>query len=200
MKTSLVLFALSVACAAAQAAPTPSFLVPLGQTYGGVATQSSTGYGGLAAFANDRNTDGSYWNGSVTHTADGDNSPWWQISLPLDFNIALVEIFNRTDGHAERLSDFTVSLWNDGQLVAQQQVGSLSTNSMALDFLGARGDTVRVSKNTTYLSLAEVFLFEARPQEGGAVPEPASLLLAALGIGALPLALRRRTVKARLAD
>ena len=42
----------------------------------GIATQSSTDYGGEASRAHDGNADGSFSGGSVTHTA-GDMNAWW---------------------------------------------------------------------------------------------------------------------------
>lgn len=192
MKPLLAMLGLMATCLLAQAAPTPSYHVPLGLFYG-VASQSSTGYGGVAERANDGDTEGSYWANSVTSTADGDLQPWWQVALSQDFDIAVVQIHNRSDCCIERLSDFTVSLLNDGVVVASQAVASLSGPVISLDFGAARGDTVRIAKNTEYLSLAEVHVFEAIPREspGGEVPEPHALALAALGLGALRLSRRR---------
>ncbi|MEU9706222.1 discoidin domain-containing protein [Streptomyces sp. NPDC047981] len=71
------------------------------------ATQSTTLYGGSAGRAVDGNTDGAYANGSVTHTAE-QVQPWWQTDLGESAAIGRIEIWNRTDCCAARLTDFYV--------------------------------------------------------------------------------------------
>ena len=82
-------------------------------------SQSSTTHSGDSSRAVDGNTNGSYSNNSVTHTAEGIGE-WWQVDLGDVYSIEDIVIFNRTDNCCEsRLGDFTVSLSNasDGSQV-----------------------------------------------------------------------------------
>jgi hypothetical protein len=54
-------------------------------------------------------TDGVFWNGSVTHT-DLDNGAWWQVDLGGVFNLDSIVLWNRTDCCSDRLSNFHVSV------------------------------------------------------------------------------------------
>ncbi len=54
--------------------------MPRNLALGRPATQSSTGYDSPASRAVDGNTDGNWYNGSVTHT-NFDNQAWWQVDL-----------------------------------------------------------------------------------------------------------------------
>lgn len=161
----------------------------------GVATQSSTGYQGPAGYAIDGNIDGHYHSGSVTHTADGDNQPWWQLDLADDVLMADLVLFNRNDCCSERLDDFTITLWRDGAKVGEKFISTpVHPVVGAWMYSGAHIwiDRVRIEKSTPYLHLAEVQVWVDQPADPqGTVPEPASLLLAALGVAALPLARRR---------
>jgi hypothetical protein len=48
----------------------------------GQASQSTTGYGGVAKLAIDGNTDGDFHKSkSVTHNANGDAAAWWEVNL-----------------------------------------------------------------------------------------------------------------------
>jgi hypothetical protein len=83
---------------------------------GGTATQSSTGTfdsGGpaVASRAIDGNTDGNFFDHSVTHT--GQEQAWWQVDLGNTYNLANIVIWNRTDAAMERLSNFYVSVLDD---------------------------------------------------------------------------------------
>ena len=80
------------------------------------ATQSSTytGHiGGSADRAVDGNTDGNYFNGSVTHT-NLEQGAWWQVDLGAVYSVRSIEIYNRTDAVPERLSNFYVRVSEDG--------------------------------------------------------------------------------------
>jgi alpha-L-fucosidase 2 len=74
---------------------------------GGVATQSSTGHGGVAARAVDGDTNGVYPSNSVTHTLFEPES-WWQVDLGAVNNVEEIAIWNRTDCCSDRLTDFYV--------------------------------------------------------------------------------------------
>ncbi len=85
---------------------------------GASASQSSTGWNGVASKAIDGNTDGVYWNGSVTHTQITSNS-WWQVNLGQDRPIDEIVLHNRTDCCAERLSNYRISILNNSGNVIQ---------------------------------------------------------------------------------
>ena len=74
---------------------------------GKVATQSSTFEGNSASRANDGNTNGNLWSGSVSVT-NNDPQAWWQVDLAAWYSINQVRVWNRTDCCSERLSNFYV--------------------------------------------------------------------------------------------
>ena len=76
----------------------------------GRASQSSTGFGGEAARAIDGNTSGDYENNSVTHTAEGDAKPFWEVDLGLEQPIDKVVLWNRTGGVEQRLVGATLEV------------------------------------------------------------------------------------------
>ena len=73
------------------------------------AIQSSTANGGIASLAVDGNTDGDFANGSVIHTAS-EFQPWWEVDLQGVHPIEEIDIWNRTDCCAARLSNYYVLL------------------------------------------------------------------------------------------
>ncbi|GIG62469.1 hypothetical protein Lfu02_68410 [Longispora fulva] len=135
---------------------------------GAVATQSSTGYGGVAARAVDGNTNGVYANNSVTHT-NSEAQAWWAADLNKGYGIRDVTLWNRTDGgFGSRLADFYL-LASDTPIAstdlatARNQAGVTSYYVASLTGPSA---TVHVNRSarylrvqlagTNYLSLAEV--------------------------------------------
>lgn len=79
---------------------------------GSSATQSSSyGGGDNAPLAVDGNTNGDWFQGSVTHT-NNDTNAWWRTDLGASKDIASVEIWNRTDDVPERLSNYWVFVSN----------------------------------------------------------------------------------------
>lgn len=79
----------------------------------GTATQSSLASGGKPELAIDGNTDGTYNNGSVTHTAESGSSPWWEVDLGKSQQIELIKIYNRVDCCNERLDNFVVTIYDE---------------------------------------------------------------------------------------
>lgn len=65
---------------------------------GGTAKQQSTAYDGAAGRAIDGKTEGGYDRGSVTHTSENVNHPWWELDLGSEQPLDSVSIWNRTDG------------------------------------------------------------------------------------------------------
>lgn len=133
----------------------------------GTATQSSTGYGGLASRAIDGNTDGHWRAGSTTHT-NNQVDTWWQVSFPQTVNdLKKVILFNRADCCGSRLSNFRVSVFDgETEVFAQDyfQTGSVAQGGQLEINLptDVNGDRVQVKLNghnndgNGYLSLAEV--------------------------------------------
>ena len=75
----------------------------------GKATQSSTAYGGDAGRAIDGNTNGSFADGTSTHTLEGVGDPWWEVDLGSEYPIEKIVVWNRTDGNlGTRLANFTL--------------------------------------------------------------------------------------------
>lgn len=80
----------------------PQQLVNL--TRGKRATQSSEGYGGKAVLAIDGNKNPDFNAKSISHTADGDKLPWWEVDLGAVHKVVAIRVFNRADCCAERLA------------------------------------------------------------------------------------------------
>ncbi len=77
------------------------------------ASQSSTDFGGPAAYAVDGNTSGNFDNKTVTHTANEKN-PWWQVDLGENVAIDRISVWNRTGpGLQARLDGYRVSILNE---------------------------------------------------------------------------------------
>jgi hypothetical protein len=126
----------------------------------------------VAASAVDGNTDGNFFDGSVTAT-NLDANAWWQVDLGASASISSVVVWNRTDCCASRLSNFWVFV-SDTPFAPNDTVdtlrnrpgtfgnsGSLTPNPPAtITTLGAQGRYIRVQlAGTNYLSLAEVQVF-----------------------------------------
>lgn len=133
----------------------------------GVATQSTTGYGGVPGRAIDGDTDGAWGNSSVTHSTDQPNS-WWEVDLGSVQAVHEIRIHNRSDCCAGRLSNFRTSLFLGGAEVFGQSshTGSGSVPAGQAEVIpvpaGLFGDRVRVellglnNDGNGVLSLAEV--------------------------------------------
>ncbi|MGH9360342.1 MAG: discoidin domain-containing protein, partial [Thermoanaerobaculia bacterium] len=148
--------------------PLPGAIVNLALR--GTASQSTTGYGGLPERGIDGNTDGNYGGGSVTHTADGDPAPTWEVELPAAHDLERIVLWNRTDCCSSRLSNFRVSVFDDPEAEVFSEDfftdGAQSPPPGAGFEIplpgGTRGRFVRVEllggnpQGARYLSLAEV--------------------------------------------
>jgi hypothetical protein len=74
------------------------------------ASQSSTDFGGPAAYAVDGNTSGNFEEKTVTHSANEKN-PWWQVDLGKSVAIDRISVWNRTGpGLQARLDGYRVSI------------------------------------------------------------------------------------------
>ena len=138
---------------------------------GKLATQSSTLPGAPTAAAGsavDGNTDGAFYDGSVTAT-NADPNAWWQVDLGAPSMVNSVVVWNRTDCCATRLSDFWVFVSNtpflatDTPATLQNRAGTFAShqttapNPSTTITVAMQGRYVRVQlSDTDYLSLAEV--------------------------------------------
>ena len=137
---------------------------------GGVAAQS-TNYNatsGLPINAIDGNTDGTWANGSCTHTDPTSNNNWWEVDLGGSFPIGPILLYNRFDCCHTRLSNFRVSVFQGATEVwgedAHVGTGYVMQNGVhrAVPPIGISGDRVRVgylgmnNDGNANLTLAEV--------------------------------------------
>ena len=130
-------------------------------------TQSSTQLDGSSSRAIDGNTDGSFWNGSVTLT-NWENQPWWEIDLGDVYEISDLKIWNRTDCCSGFLKDYYVFIsdnpfTNSNVNALQNQAGVQSfyqPNQAGLPSnidLDKTGRYIRIQLNGQgFLALAEV--------------------------------------------
>lgn len=77
------------------------------------ATQSSTGFGGEAMRGNDGNTDGNYEQNSVTHTAEGNDDPWWEVDLGKSETITRIVFWNRLGQVANRADGAIITILDE---------------------------------------------------------------------------------------
>ena len=152
--------------------PPPTENVALNQP----ATQSSTGFSGVAARAVDGNTNGSYSVGSVTHTQLNSQNPWWRVDLGETYDVDQINVFNRINCCNERLNGTTVYVGdvNSSDPADYTAVGTL-TGSTAVQTLAELNTTgryvmVRIAGQGT-LSLAEVQVFGEQQTTGGGTPD-----------------------------
>ncbi|RED94650.1 putative secreted protein (Por secretion system target) [Marinoscillum furvescens DSM 4134] len=124
------------------------------------ASQSSTGYGGVASRAVDGDTNGAWSGNSVTHT-NSETNPWWEVDLSGDYSVDDIVIYNRTDNCCKsRLSNFTVSVLDGSITTFSQSYTTYPDPSLTINVGGIVGNKVRVQLNDTNpLSLAEVEVF-----------------------------------------
>jgi hypothetical protein len=125
------------------------------------ATQSSIAYGGVPSRAVDGNTDGNWGNGSVTHT--NNEMAWWQVDLTYSQPIGKVNVWNRSDCCADRLTNFDVQYSSNGtSWIWGSQVVGQAGYPTTVSFAGFGGPAryVRIKPRTqNYLSIAEVEVF-----------------------------------------
>lgn len=127
----------------------------------GTATQSSTTHSGDPSRAIDGDTNGEYFDGSVTHTAT-ENNAWWQVDLATQNAIGEINIYNRVGCCQDRLSNFTVIITDDNNNETYRQTYTTTPSPLlTINAAGALGKIVRVQSNLTNqpLSLAEVEVF-----------------------------------------
>ena len=77
---------------------------------GGTATQSSTGYGGVASRAIDGNTSGIFGSGTITHSAEPSSEVprYWEVDLGAVKDISRLSVWFRTECCWDRNTNFTL--------------------------------------------------------------------------------------------
>jgi hypothetical protein len=139
---------------------TPSALTNLALNKAAIQS-SDPGWGGPASKAVDGNTDGIYYNGSVTHT-NADAQAWWQVDLSSSQSVQSVEVWNRTDCCSDRLTNFKVLLLDNNQTVIASTTVAGQAGAPTTVQLGGMARYVKVQLvGTNYLSLAEVKVWGA---------------------------------------
>ena len=106
----------------------------------GEASQSTTGYGGVAKLAIDGNTDGDFHKSkSVTHNANGDASAWWEVNLGKEQNLSKLAVWNRTDsGLYSRLDGFRLQVLSaDRQVVWEKTFPKAPKREIVVSLDGA---------------------------------------------------------------
>lgn len=101
----------------------------------GMASQSTTDFGGDAKRAIDDNTNGDYTKNSTTHSAISAN-PWWEVDLGSEFPVEQVVLWNRTDGDIHyRLDGADVKLLDANRKeIAHEVIAKAPKTSQQLQF------------------------------------------------------------------
>jgi hypothetical protein len=137
---------------------------------GGWAWQSSDALDAFASRAIDGNTDGNFWNGSVTHTEMGFNGyghedwpgQYWAVDLGAERVVNSLRIFNRTDCCTERLSHYNILAWDSSRADWKVIANHAGDSTAGVGFLNlpvnmTMTQYVMVAKtDADYLHLAEV--------------------------------------------
>jgi len=90
----------------------------------GQAKQSSVSNGGVASRAIDGRTEGSFGNGSQTHSDENEDHPWWELDLGGARPVESIVVWNRTEGPlGKRLDGFTLTVLDSGRREVFQKKG-----------------------------------------------------------------------------
>jgi hypothetical protein len=112
----------------------------------GKASQSTTGFGGTADRAIDGKTDGAFEHGSVSHNAEGDPSPWWEVDLGAEQPLEKIVFWNRAES-GERIVGARVLILDAARNpVFSSTIGQNPTPSAEFD--PAKGATLPLSRAT----------------------------------------------------
>ena len=129
--------------------PAPS-AIPVNLSVGKFARQSSVDFGGVASRAVDGNTDGNWYNNSVTHTV-GENGGWWEVDLGAVYDISEIKLYNRTDCCGDRLQKFRISVSNQ----------PFSSNADGIEYAPLQVDVTTnpwVFRNSTQARYVRIYL------------------------------------------
>lgn len=112
-------------------------LAEVGVFWGGVnlalnksAMQTTVAYEGEASLAVDGNSDGDFFQGSVSHTSTGTDL-WWEVDLGKMTAIEQIVVYNRTDSHGQRLDGFNLKVLDSerNEVFSKEEVAQSETVS-----------------------------------------------------------------------
>ncbi len=87
----------------------------------GIASQSSTGFGGKAELAIDGDTNGFYQDNSVSHTA-ASKDPWFEVDLKSTHSLDRVTLWNRTDkGTETRIEGYHIAILDEDRNIVWEE-------------------------------------------------------------------------------
>jgi hypothetical protein len=137
---------------------------------GATASHSQTSHDGEASRAIDGNRNGGWNDRSVTHT-DWRTDPFWEVTLAQAYYIARVDVFNRVDCCTDRIREFMITMFKDGEEVFSEQADSKILSFYTFLVPDISVDKVRISLqgDRRVLSLAEVEVIgtETAPDAAG---------------------------------
>ncbi|MBD1556631.1 hypothetical protein HC752_06750 [Vibrio sp. S9_S30] len=87
--------------------------------------------------------------GAVAHT-DAEAAPWWQVDLGNTYKVENVKLWNRTDGHQDRLKDVTVTSHRVNSLDVSN---ALATSSQTIDGQLSRETTIEVNEPAQFINV-----------------------------------------------
>ncbi len=76
----------------------------------------------------DGNTNGDEWNLSITHSTEPAQDPFWYVTWPTAHRITKIKVWNRTDCCQERLKDFVLTVYLNGNDVWSSESSTTSTS------------------------------------------------------------------------
>ena len=170
--------------------PTGDCTIPYNLALNQPSSHSSTNEEGIASFTNDGNTIGDDFSGTdanLSHTAFGDNQPWWKVDLGTSSTLDRVVLYNRNTSnsrHLSRLKSFYLyfsdsemdgershsSLKNDGAIEWIHYTGEVGTDeTIQLNALEARHVMIKLIGNGP-LHIAEFEIYGCPGEGGGGDP------------------------------
>ncbi|MFN8206570.1 MAG: T9SS type A sorting domain-containing protein [Bacteroidales bacterium] len=148
-----------------------------------IVSQSSTAYNGYAKLAVDGNTNGTFFGGSVSHTAENVSNPWWMWDMEQVDSLVSVTLWNRTDCCGERLANFYVFVSKEPFKSANPLTLAADSNVWKYYFAGKAGEKTIIKinacgrylriqiKGVGTLSLAEVQVSKKNGICPGIIPD-----------------------------
>jgi len=95
----------------------------------GEASQSTSGYGGLARYAIDGNRSGQWAHKTISHTTQ-QNDPWLEVDLGAEHTLQSIGLWGRLDCCPERLDNFTVEVFDAERKLVWSKAGNRNPDSL----------------------------------------------------------------------